>query len=155
MIIPTPTKYFLAHGCAEGMSELNAFDAALMNAGVGDTNLVRMSSILPPRCEEVASIELPPGALVPTAYVSVTSTKPGEVITAAVAIAIPEDEDHPGLIMEHHDHAPSAQVEEQARRMAEAGMAFRGKKIREIRSVAAEHVVRETGAAFAGVILWN
>ena len=155
MIIPTPTKYFLAHGCAEGMSELNAFDAALMNAGVGDTNLVRMSSILPPRCEEVASIELPPGALVPTAYVSVTSTKPGEVITAAVAIAIPEDEDHPGLIMEHHDHAPSAQVEEQARRMAEAGMAFRGKKIREIKSVAAEHVVEKTGAAFAGVILWN
>ena len=78
------------------------------------------------------------------------------MITAAVAIAIPEDEDHPGLIMEHHAHAPSAQVaEEQVRRMVEAGMAFRGKKIREIKSVAAEHVVRETGAAFAGVILWN
>ena len=61
MIIPTPTKYFMAHGCAEGMSELNAFDAALMNAGVGNTNLVRMSSILPPRCEEVASIELASG----------------------------------------------------------------------------------------------
>ena len=155
MIVATPTKYFIAHGCAEGMSELNAFDAALMNAGVGNTNLVRMSSILPPRCEEVASIELPPGALVPTAYASVTSAAPGEVITAAVAIALPEDEDHPGLIMEHHAHAPRAVAEEQVRRMAEAGMAFRGKKIREIKSVAAEHVVKKTGAAFAGVILWN
>jgi len=34
-------------------------------------------------------------------------------------------------------------------------MAHRGVSIREIRSVAAEHVVMDTGAAFAGVILWN
>ncbi len=155
MIVPTPTKYFLALGCAEGITELNAFDSALLNAGVGNTNLVRMSSILPPRCEEVESVQLPPGALVPTAYASAASKTPGDVITAAVAIAFPEDEEHPGLIMEHHGHAPRAQVEEEVRRMAEAGMAFRGKEIREIKSVAAEHVVRETGAAFAGVILWN
>ncbi len=155
MIVPTPTKYFMAHGCAEGVSELNAFDAALLSSGVGDTNLVRMSSILPPGCEEIEPPPLPQGALAPAAYASVTSTIPGEVITAAVAIAIPEDETHCGLIMEHQDHAPRAQVEEQARRMAEAGMAHRGKPIREIRSVAAEHVVKKTGAAFAGVILWN
>ncbi len=155
MIVATPTKYFMACGCAEGVTELNAFDAALLSAGVGDTNLVRMSSILPPHCEEVTSIELPPGALVPAAYASVTSSNPGEVITAAVAIALPEDEAHPGLIMEFHDHAPGEQVEEEARRMAEAGMKVRGKRIREIRSVAAEHIVVNTGAAFAGVILWN
>ena len=155
MIVATPTKYFMACGCAEGVTELNAFDAALLGAGVGDTNLVRVSSILPPGCEEVTSIELPPGALAPTAYASVSSRTPGQVITAAVAIALPEDDAHPGLIMEHHDHAPGERVEEEARRMAEAGMEVRGKRIREIKSVAAEHVVVKTGAAFAGVILWN
>ena len=155
MIVATPTKYFMAHGCAEGVTELNAFDAALLRAGVGDTNLVRVSSILPPGCEEMEPPPLPPGALVPAAYASVTSAVPGEVITAAVAIALPEDEAHPGLIMEHHGHAPRAGVEEEARRMAEAGMAHRGVSIREIRSVAAELVVMDTGAAFAGVILWN
>ncbi len=155
MIAATPTRYFMACGCAEGVTELNAFDAALLSAGVGDTNLVRVSSILPPRCVEVASIDLPPGALVPTAYACVSSDKPGEVITAAVAVALPEDEAHPGLIMEYHGHAPGEQVEEEARRMAAAGMEVRGKEIREIRSVAAEHVVVNTGAAFAGVILWN
>ena len=53
MIVATPTRYFMAHGCAEGVTELNAFDAALLRAGVGDTNLVRVSSILPPGCEEM------------------------------------------------------------------------------------------------------
>lgn len=155
MIVETPTRYFLAHGSAEGVTELNAFDAALLRAGVGDTNLVRVSSILPPGCEEMEPPPLPPGALVPVAYASVTSSVPGEVITAAVAVALPEDEARPGLIMEHHGHAPRARVEEEARRMAEAGMAHRGTMVREIRSVAAEHVVMNTGAAFAGVILWN
>ena len=155
MIVATPARYFLAHGSAEGATELNAFDAALLRAGVGDTNLVRVSSILPPGCEEMEPPPLPPGALVPAAYASVSSASPGDVISAAVAIAIPEDETHPGLIMEHHGHALRARVEEEARRMAEAGMAHRGRKIREIRSVAAECVVMDTGAAFAGVILWN
>ena len=155
MIVATPTRYFMAHGSAEGVTELNAFDAALLRAGVGDTNLVRVSSILPPGCEEMETPPLPPGALVPAAYASVTSSVPGEVITAAVAVATPEDEARPGLIMEHHGRAPRARVEEEARRMAEAGMAHRGTMVREIRSVAAEHVVMNTGAAFAGVILWN
>ena len=155
MIVPTPTKYFMAHGCAEGASELNALDAALLRAGVGNTNLVRVSSILPPGCEEIAPPRLPPGALVPAAYASVTSAAPGEVISAAVAVALSGDEAHCGLIMEHHGHAPGAQVEEEARRMAAAGMAHRGERVRKIQSVAAEHVVQNTGAAFAGVILWN
>lgn len=155
MLAPTPAKYFMAHGCAEGPSALNAFDSALMSAGVGNLNLVRLSSILPPRCEESRPPRLLQGALAPAAYASVTSDAPGQVIAAAVAIAIPEDEAHCGLIMEHHDFAPREAVEEKARRMAEDGMGFRGKRIREIRSVAAEHVVKRTGAAFAGVILWS
>ena len=155
MLIHIPTKYFMAHGRAEGPSALNAFDAALMDAGVGDVNLVRLSSILPPRCEEIPPPRLPQGALVPAAYASASSDEPGRVIAAAVAVAIPEDEARCGLIMEHHDRAPRAAVEERARRMAEAGMALRGERVREIRSAAAEHVVRSAGAAFAGVILWS
>ncbi len=155
MLISTPTKYFMAHGCAEGPSALNAFDFALIDAGVGNANLVRVSSILPPGCEEMETQRLPQGALAPTAYASVTSETPGQVLTAAVAIAIPEDEAHCGLIMEYHNFAPRALVEARARRMAADGMEFRRKRIREIKSVAAEHVVRKTGAAFAGVILWN
>jgi len=52
---------------------LNAFDMALLDAGVGDTNLVRMSSIVPPSCKEVEGMLLPKGGLIPIAYGSISS----------------------------------------------------------------------------------
>ncbi len=155
MIYTGPTKYYLVRGCAEGYTPLNAFDSALINAGVGNTNLVKMSSILPPRCEKIPPVKLPQGALVPAAYASHESTRPGEIITAAVAIAYPADEDHCGLIMEYHEAAPEAEVEAKVRRMAEEGMRFRGQKIKKVESIAAQHLVEKTGAAFAAVVLWN
>ena len=155
MIFTGPTKYYFAYGCAEGYTLLNAFDSALINAGVGNTNLVKMSSILPPRCERIPPVRLSQGALVPVAYSSVESDRPGEVITAAVAVAYPTDEDHCGLIMEYHEAAPRDEVEAKVRRMAEEGMKFRGQKITGVESVAAEHIVEKTGAAFAAVVLWD
>ncbi len=88
-----PTRYFLASGVSEGYTPLNAFDGALLQAGIGNTNIVKMSSIVPPHCKLVAPIDLPPGALVPTAYAAITSDVPGEIISAGVAIALPEDEE--------------------------------------------------------------
>lgn len=155
MIFTVPTKYYFAYGCAEGYTLLNAFDSALINAGVGNTNLVKMSSILPPRCEKVPPVRLPQGALVPAVYSSVESDRPGEIITAAVAVAYPKDEDHCGLIMEYHEAAPRDEVEVKVRRMAEEGMRFRGQKIIRVESVAAEHTVEKKGAAFAAVVLWD
>ena len=70
-------------GHAEGGTTLNAFDNALLAAGIGNINLIKVSSILPP---EVPVIELPkikPGAIVPTAYAAMTSETPGETVAAA------------------------------------------------------------------------
>lgn len=156
MIIKTPTTYYITTGDSEGYSPLNAFDGALLRAGIGNTNLVRMSSICPPGAVEVESVDLPQGALVPVAYASIISSNPGEVIAAAVAIAFPEDESHAGLIMEYSASAPKEVVQKEVIRMAEEGMAtMRGKKIREIKSAAIEHTVKEHGCAFAAVVLWD
>ena len=46
-LINTPTTYFITSGTSEGFTTLNAFDGALMEAGIGNTNLLRMSSICP------------------------------------------------------------------------------------------------------------
>jgi len=46
-------KACLVAGAAEGASELNAFDGALLSAGIGDLNLVRVTSIIPPHVELV------------------------------------------------------------------------------------------------------
>jgi arginine decarboxylase len=74
-----PTRYFLVSGASEGYTPLNAFDGALLQAGIGNTNLVRMSSIVPPHCQEISPIPLPLGALVPVAYASITSDEPGQM----------------------------------------------------------------------------
>ncbi len=155
MVFKTPTKFFFACGKSEGYMPLNAFDGALLDAGIGNTNLVRMSSIIPPGAVEVEPVPLPYGALVPVAYASLSSDRPGDVISAAVAAAIPEDPSLPGLIMEHSDFAPRDEVEKVVRRMAEEGMRMRGYRIKYIKSVSVEHKVERVGAVVAAVVLWD
>ncbi|MFQ5912663.1 MAG: pyruvoyl-dependent arginine decarboxylase [Nitrospinota bacterium] len=155
MILPTPTKYFLAVGRAEGGSALNAFDAALMAACIGNTNIVKMSSILPPRCQEVPPLPLPPGALVPAAYATTSSDQPGRVISAAVGIAFPVDDDYPGLIMEVAGPRTLPEMEGEVSRMAVEGMEMRGQAIRRVVTRGVEHRVERQGAVLAAVVLWN
>jgi len=157
VIIKTPTKFFLVSGSSEGFSLLNAFDGALLASGVGDTNLVRMSSILPPGCQEIKPppVPLPQGALVPTAYASIYSDVPGETISAAVAIGIPKDSSRAGLIMEYSARAEEKAVLEQVKRMAEKGMEVRNRPIKEIMAISATHKVVTVGAVFAAVVLWD
>ncbi len=150
-----PTIYSIKAASAEGFSELNAFDVALLKSGVGNTNLVKMSSILPPNCLKVDNIVLPPGDLVPVAYAAITSRKKGEIISAAVAIAIPKDKTQNGLIMEYEDrNVTKEEAEAKVIKMAKWGMEYREYEIESIESIATSHVVENYGAAFACVVLW-
>ena len=99
--LPIPTKFYLVDGHSEGLTPLNAFDNSLLDAKIGNTNLLKMSSILPPGAKKIKSLKLPLGALVPVAYASKVSTIVGEVISAAVAVAVPKDPKKNGLIMEY------------------------------------------------------
>jgi arginine decarboxylase len=134
---------------------LNAFDGALLQAGIGNTNLVRMSSIVPPRCQLIPPIALPPGALVPVAYGSLTSDEPGQIIAAGVALALPVDEDRNGLIMEYSAKGERREIEEKVRTMALEGMKLRGWEIKELKSIAIEYRVKKIGAVLAAVVLWG
>jgi arginine decarboxylase len=154
MIFRQPDCFFLVAGAADGETALNAFDKALLDAGVGDTNLVRLSSILPPFCDHVDPLPLPPGALVPVAYASMTSSKIGGTITAAVAVAIPEDPTQPGLIMEYHGEGDPSAVEEKVRGMVLSGMKLRDRPYKKILSIKATSQVQWNNAVFAGVVLW-
>ncbi len=154
LMVNTPTKYFISSGSAEGFSHLNAFDNALLEAKVGNTNLVRMSSIVPPKCECVNNIELPYGALVPVAYASKTSEKPGEIITSAIAVAIPKDDTKPGVIMEHSATEGKEATEETVKNMVKEAMKVRNEPIKEIKVISATHKVEKIGATFACCVLW-
>ncbi len=148
-------NFFLGAGAADAPTRLNAFDHALLEAGVGDVNLVRLSSILPPSCRRVEPFSLPYGALVPVAYADMVSSEAGAWISAAVAVAIPTDPGLPGLIMEHHGFGRLDRTLATVREMAIHGMQHRNREIADVLTIGAEHQVEEHGAAFAGVVLWT
>ena len=83
------TKASMTAGTAEGGTPLNAFDNALLAAGIGNVNLIKVSSIVPPEVDIVDLPQIKPGALVPTAYAAMTSETPGQIIAAAVGYALP------------------------------------------------------------------
>jgi len=140
-------------GHAEGGTALNAFDNALLAAGIGNINLLKVSSILPP---EVPVVELPkikPGALVPTAYAAITSETPGETVAAAVGYAVPDDPAKNGVIMEFHGVASRDEAERQILAMLDEAFRVRGETIAEQRVVAVEHRVERIGCALAALTL--
>ena len=140
-------------GHAEGGTALNAFDNALLAAGIGNINLLKISSILPP---EVPVVELPKiklGALVPTAYAAITSETPGEIVAAAVGYAVPDDPAKNGVIMEFHGVASREDAEQQIRAMLDEAFCVRGETIAEMRVVAVEHRVERIGCALAAITL--
>ncbi len=155
-MVKTPNVYCLVRGASEGHTRLNAFDNALLNAGVGDTNLVRMSSILPPGAEQmdISDVDLPRGGLLPLAYASMDSTTPGRLISAAVAVGIPENPEEAGVIMEFEDHSSLDNVERIVRQMVVDAFEFRNRALKEIRSIGIEHNVKNCGSAFAAAVLW-
>jgi arginine decarboxylase len=155
VIFKTPTQYFLVSGASDGYTPLNAFDGALLQAGIGNTNIVKMSSIVPPHCQRISPIPLPPGSLVPAAYASITSDVPGEIISAGIAVALPEDENQNGLIMEYSAKGDRRKIEEIVRNMAVEGMKLRGWKMKDLQTIVSEYWVKKIGATLAAVVLWG
>lgn len=155
-MVPTPNVYFLVSGAAEGNTRLNAFDNALLEAGVGDTNLMRMSSICPPGAEEVSreDVTLPKGGLIPLAYATIDSQTPQMWIASAIAVGIPEDSSEPGVIMEFEDHTRLEYVETIVKQMVVDAFEYRNRALKEIRFAGIEHQVEKCGSTFTAAVLW-
>ncbi|MBI2878244.1 MAG: arginine decarboxylase, pyruvoyl-dependent [Candidatus Rokubacteria bacterium] len=148
------TKVAVAVGHAEGFTALNALDNALLAAGIGNVNLVKVTSIIPPDVDLLAEIpKIRPGAIIPTAYASQTGRVEGEIISAAVGYGLPEDPARPGVIMEYSDKAPREVAERMIRRMIEAAFRTRGEPLGEVRVFGVEHRVERIGCAVAAVAL--
>lgn len=94
-------NFVTVSGKGGGKTELNAFDSALVDAGVGNYNLVRLSSILPPNTYQGCTIQLSPGSLLPIAYGTITSNKENTCVAASVGVGIPKDRSSIGVIMEY------------------------------------------------------
>ena len=115
-----PKRMFLTKGVGKHREKLTSFELALRSAGIAACNLVRVSSIFPPRCKIIPRAEgvkeLSPGQ-VTFAVMSENSTRePHRLIAASIGVALPADRNTFGYLSEHHSFG---QTEELAGEYAE------------------------------------
>jgi arginine decarboxylase len=121
----TPKKFFVVSGKASSsVSELNAFDEALVKAGIAQCNLVPVSSILPKGAEQVEPFEILPGSITYLVLARMDG-KQGETIGAGIAWAMGEKH---GIVVEEHDHDNESIGKELYRKLMEMGN-IRGLKV--------------------------
>jgi len=150
-----PRFYTLAAAASVGRTRLTAFDRALLDAGVGNMNLIRVSSVLPPGAVYRAALDTPPGTLLPIAYGTISSAVAGRTIAAAVGVGVARSSF--GMIMEFSGECSRAEAERAVREMVEEAFANRSLGLDEVKVVGAEITVPEGGVAcaFAGVPIWG
>lgn len=143
-------KIAITSGKAEGPSKLNAFDNALLDAGIGDVNLIKVSSIIPADSEFVELPKLKAGDMINCVLAHATSNKKGDVITAVIAVATSDDF---GCVVEHSDINKDPEVvREKAVFMAKEMMKIRKMQINEIIIEEKSHIVENEGSVVAAIV---
>ena len=98
-----PKEFFVTSGKAVSpVSELNAFDLALKNAGIAQCNLVSVSSILPQGCRERRWRKIPAGSITYAVMARMDGDE-GTTIGAGIAWAWEKDKKF-GLVAEAHGY---------------------------------------------------
>jgi arginine decarboxylase len=148
-----PNLLWTTVGHAEGETRLNAFDNALIAAGIGDWNLVKVTSVAPAAARLV---EIRPaaesGCVVPVVLASVESDRPGELVTASVGIG--RGNGGHGMIMEASGPGDPEQMEASVRRMLNESFMRRGLELETVTVRSMSHTVENVGASVAAVVLW-
>ncbi len=100
-MFPVPTRFFVTSGKAiSKVSDLNAFDQALILAGIGEQNLVSVSSVLPVGIRKIPKKELPRGQITHCVLAQMRGGE-GETISAGVAYGFRADGEG-GYVAEGH-----------------------------------------------------
>ncbi|MGZ7096225.1 MAG: pyruvoyl-dependent arginine decarboxylase [Methanobacterium sp.] len=143
-------KIAITSGKSEGPTKLNSFDNALLDAGIGDVNLIKVSSIIPPNSEFVELPFLIPGEMVKCVLAHVNSHNKGDKITAVVAVAI---SDNLGCVVELSEvNKDPDDVKKQAVFMVKEMMKIRNIEIKEIIIEEKNHTVENQGSVVAAVV---
>ncbi|MBI5680147.1 MAG: arginine decarboxylase, pyruvoyl-dependent [Methanobacterium sp.] len=143
-------KIAITSGKAEGPSKLNAFDNALLDAGIGDVNLIKVSSIIPKGSKFVELPKLEAGAMINCVLAHSTSDNKGDIISAAIAVATSEDF---GCVVENSAlNKDPEEVKEKAVFMVKEMMKIREMEINKIIVETQSHVVKDEGSVVAAVV---
>jgi len=97
---------FFTRGVGKHRRNLESFEAALRNAGIAQFNLVKVSSIFPPRCKIVSRRtglkRLNPGQIVYCVMAETRTNEPNRLASAGIGLAVPASGEKFGYISEHH-----------------------------------------------------
>ena len=130
-LVPVPTRFFVTSGKGiNKTSELNAFDLALLQAGIGDANLVSVSSVLPIGVRQVDRVPIARGAIT-HAVLARYGGGEGEVISAGIAYGFRAD-GQGGYVAEAHLHGTQKSLKEFLRWRMQEIAHFRGVELRRI-----------------------
>lgn len=102
-----PEKVFFTRGSGSHTDKLISFELALRNARLAPYNLVTVSSIMPPETKIISCKEglthLSPGEIVYCVMARMDTNIPGQNISAAIGLAIPEmHKKQHGYLSEYH-----------------------------------------------------
>ena len=101
-----PTRIFFTKGAGIHKDKLASFELALRDAGIEKCNLVRVSSILPPRCKIISKArglgQLRPGQITFMVLAEASTDEPSRLVGAGVGLAQPASGEQYGYISEHH-----------------------------------------------------
>ncbi len=115
-----PKKIFFTKGVGKHKERLTSFELALRDAGIASQNLVRVSSIFPPRCKVISRKEglkyLNHGEVVFSVIAENSTREPHRLVVSSIGVAIPADRDTYGYLSEHHSFG---ETEDQAGEYAE------------------------------------
>jgi arginine decarboxylase len=96
---------FLTKGVGRHRDKLTSFEQALRNAGIAHLNLVRVSSIFPPRCKLVSREkglrQLAAGQITYVVLSESATNEPHRLMAASVGVAIPKDPNQHGYLSEY------------------------------------------------------
>lgn len=146
-------KIAIVSGKDEGPTKLNAFDNALSKAGIGDVNLIKVSSMLAGNTKIEKLPKLKPGSMVNCVLSEVTSDTPGDEITAVIAVAIGEKL---GCVVETTgiNQKPDDLIDE-ARKMVEYMMKKREVEIKDLIIEPSTTTVKNIASVIASVVYLN
>lgn len=151
-----PSSFFLSSGKGTSHHKLVSFDNALIDAGISNYNLLKVSSILPIGCLRARVIDLKLGSPLLTAYASISSSISGNMLSTAVAVGVPKSKSDIGLIMEYeHEGVTAKEAEDIAKAMVKESMANHAIDIEDILVTSMSGVV---GTGFltvvSAIVMW-
>ena len=103
-----PREIFFTKGVGRHRNRLQSFELALRHAGIEKGNLVRVSSIFPPKCKIVPKShglrKLLAGEITFVVLAEAATDEPSRLVGAGIGLALPASGDQYGYISEHHGY---------------------------------------------------